>query len=307
MERGMDPQLSLWKWPVLLGGLIIIGLVFLLFYLYRKNSNSLSPKPSTLNPFSVWFFGIGWFFVALAPVSGITPINALIYEHWLYLPMVGFWFIAAFYLDKILDFFKNKNSIFYFLLSIFLVGYSVFFAAQAIKRNILWGKPIPFYEDILKYEPDSVRINNNLGNVYYNEGNVAKAEEFYGKAVAGEDVFPQPYFNLGSILQSRSDIFGAIQEYKKAIEVDPNFYYAYQNLASIYAQQGDLSNAALMLEKARELRPQDPRIYYNLGLVYFAQGKKELALDNLNSALKYSASDLQTSAEVKKLLEKLGK
>ncbi len=332
MERSMDPQLSLWNWPVLLGGLIVLGLIFLLFYLYpvrdrspqdgrsrafggavsngvyRKEPQSLTTnyQLQTTN-FRVWFFGIGWFFVALAPVSGITPINALIYEQWLYLPMVGFWFVVSYYLAELIVFLKNNHRrILSGILVAALAGYSVFFIAQSIKRNVLWGKPIPFYEDILKYEPDSVRINNNLGNMYYNEKNIAKAEEFYRKAVAEEDIFPQPHFNLGSILQARSDFFGAVQEYKKALEIDPNFYYAYQNLASVYAQQGDLNNAALMLEKAKELRPQDPRIYYNLGLVYLTQGKKDLALENLNSALKYSTSDPQISAEAKKLLEKLG-
>ncbi len=309
MERGMDPQLSFFKWPVLFGGMIIVGLIFLLIHLYRKGFRSLTTNYQLQNTnFRVWFFGIGWFFVALAPVSGITPINALIYEHWLYLPLVGFFFVASYYLAQLIAFLKNNHkSVPLGILITVLTGYFVFFGAQSIKRNILWGKPIPFYEDILKYEPDSVRINNNVGNMYYNEGNIAKAEEFYKKAVASEDIFPQPHFNLGSILQSKGDIFGAIQEYKKAIEVDPNFYYAYQNLASVYAQRGDLGNAALMLEKVKELRPNDPQVLYNLGLIYFTQGKRDLALENLNSALKYLTNDPQTSAEIKKMLEKLGK
>ena len=308
MERGMDPQLSLWNWPVLLGGLIILGLIFLLVYFYRKNSNSLNPKPHTLNPFSVWFFGVGWFFVALAPVSGITPINALIYEHWLYLPMIGFWFIAAFYLEKIFAFFKQrKQTIGYWLLAIGCVGFLSFFAAQSVKRNILWGNPIPFYEDILKYEPDSVRINNNIGNMYYNEGNIAKAEEHYRKAVAEEDIFPQPHFNLGSILQAKGDIFGAVQEYKKAIELDPGFYYAYQNLVALYAKQGDLTLAAENIEKLKQLRPNDARILYNTALIYATMGKRQLALENAQQGLNFVGSDQEIKVALEQLLASLKK
>lgn len=303
MERGMDPQLTFFKWPVLLGGLIVLGLIFLLVYFYRKERANSTQDSS----FKIWFFGIGWFFVALAPVSGITPINALIYEHWLYLPMIGFWFIVAFYLDKILHFLKNKNSIFYFLLSIFLIGYFAFFGAQAIKRNILWGKPIPFYEDILKYEPDSVRINNNIGNMYSNEGNFAKAEESYRKAVAEEDIFPQPHFNLGSILHARGDIFGAVQEYKKALEIDPNFYYAYQNLVALYAKNGELSLAAENIEKLKQLRPNDARILYNAALIYAAMGKRQLALENAQQGLDSVGSDQEVRAAFEQLLTGLGK
>ena len=308
MELGMDPQLSFWNWPVLLGGLIVLGLIFLLFYLYRRSSNSLNAKPYTLNPFSVWFFGIGWFFVALAPVSGITPINALIYEHWLYLPMVGFFFIISYYLSKLIIYLKNSRRIVPLgVLITLLAGYLVFFSVQSIKRNIIWGKPIPFYEDILKYEPDSVRINNNLGNMYYNEGNIAKAEESYRKAVAEEDIFPQPHFNLGSILQSKGDIFGAIQEYKKAIELDPNFYYAYQNLVALYAKNGELALAAENIEKLKQLRPNDAIILYNAALIYSAMGERKLALENAQHGLDYAGSDQEIRTALEQLLTSLGK
>ena len=308
MERSMDPQLSLWKWPVLLGGLIVLGLIILLFYLYRREPKSLTTnyQLQTTN-FRVWFFGIGWFFVALAPVSGIAPINALLYEHWLYLPMIGFWFIAAFYLVKLFDHLrKNRKPL--FIICVLLFGaYISFYAAQGVKRNILWGKPIPFYEDILKYEPDSVRINNNVGNMYYNEGNIAKAEEHYKKAVAEEDIFPQPHFNLGSILQSKDDIFGAVQEYKKAIELDPGFYYAYQNLVALYAKNGELILAAENIEKLKQLRPDNARILYNAALIYAAMGERKLALENAQQGLDSAGSDQEVVAALERLLTGLKK
>ena len=320
MERGMDPQLSFFKLPVSLGGLIVLGLIFLLFYLYRKEPKSLTTNyqprkgqwPSGLywlqtTNFRIWFFGIGWFFAALAPVSGITPINALLYEHWLYLPMVGFFFVAAFYLVKLFDHLRKNQKPLFVVCVLLLGAYFSFYAVQGVKRNILWGKPIPFYEDILKYEPDSVRINNNLGNMYYNEGNIAKAEEAYRKAVAEEDIFPQPHFNLGSILQSKGDIFGAVQEYKKAIELDQGFYYAYQNLVALYAKNGELILAAENVEKLKELRPNDARILYNAALIYAAMGEWKLALENAQQGLDSAGSDQEVRAALERLLTGLKK
>src|SRR3989338_8050468 len=91
MERSMTVHTSLLQWPVWLGVLIILFILSVLLWLYKKNHPD----------FKAWLFGWGWFFAALAPVSGITPINAVIYEHWLYLPMVGFWFVIAYYLSKL--------------------------------------------------------------------------------------------------------------------------------------------------------------------------------------------------------------
>ncbi len=299
MERGMDPQLSFWVWPVWFIFLLFLGLISWLIFLYRKGKN---------DDFRVWFFGASWFFIGLAPVSGITPINAILYEHWLYLPIIGFFFVISFYLDKILYFFKEKKKpILFWLIIILLLGYFVFFGAQSIKRNILWGKPINFYSDILKYEPDSVRINNNIGNFYFNQGETERALEFYQKAVATEDIFPQPHFNLGSILQSKGDIYGAIQEYEKAIKIDPNFYYPYYNLVTIYARQGSFKKASDYVTKLDELKPNDSRVLYNAALIYAAEGNFDLAVQKAEEGLVYVGSDQEVKNALEKFLAKFTK
>ena len=256
----------------------------------------------------IWFLGVSWFFIALAPVSGITPINALMYEHWLYLPMVGFWLIVFFYLVKLFDYFRSKKFVIcHWSLVIGLIAYFSFFGYQSIQRNIVWGKPIEFYKNILTYEPKNVRINNNLGNQYFNRGDMKQAEFYYRKAVESEGAFAQPHFNIGSILQSRGDIKGAIAEFNKAIEIDPSFYYPYQNLAVIYAQQGDFAKTVINIEKLKMLIPSNPRVYYNSALVYMALNDREKAIADLKEGLKYSSVDFETGRLIEDLIQKLQK
>ncbi len=309
MERNLSVDTSFFQWPVWLVGLAVLGLVWWLIFLYRRSlrSRNLEPRTYNLAPFQIWFFGVGWFFVAMLPVSGIVPINAIMYEHWLYLPLIGLFAFAGFYLDKLLSFAKSKKLFLFYLLVIILVAYFAFFAVTSIKRNILWGKPVEFYNDILKYNPTSIRILNNLGNTYSAQGDLKNAADVYQRAISSPDGnnFAQPYYNLGNIYRDMGNTDKAIEEYKNAIEVDPNFPFAYQNLAVIYANRGDLNNAAKMLEKVKKLKPYDARVYYNLGLIYVVQNKRDLGLENLNSALKLSSNDPQTNAEVRKVLEKL--
>ena len=311
MERSMTVHTSLLQWPVWFGTLIVALIVIAGVILYRKenykNGGNSKRFGFGISDFRMWAFGWGWFFIALAPVSGVTPINAVIYEHWLYLPMIGFWFIVSFYLVELLDYFKKTRKPLFILCALLVVAYASFFGLQSVKRNILWGNPAEFYKDILKYEPESVRINNNLGNLYYDKGDLIGAEEFYRKAAEAGDVFPQPHFNLGSILQSQGDTFGAIKEFEKAIELDPSFYYPYQNLAVIYAQQGDFLKAAKNIEKLKLLISNNPRVYYNSALVYLALNDKKKALEDLQVGLKYSISDPQTGKLIKELIRRLQK
>ncbi|OGN02500.1 MAG: hypothetical protein A2655_02125 [Candidatus Yanofskybacteria bacterium RIFCSPHIGHO2_01_FULL_43_42] len=317
MERSMVVHTSLFQWPVWLGATIIAILLYCLIVMYKKERfNNVTIQQSegatirqfnnvTIFPFRIWLFGTGWFFIGLAMVSGITPINALIYEHWLYLPMVGFWLIASFYLIKLFDFLKSKNLIFRGLLLTGLLAYLLFFGYQSVQRNVLWGNPVEFYKDILKYEPDSIKINNNLGNRYFNQGDMDRAEFYYRKAVGSGNDFAQPHFNIGSILQSRGDIEGAIAEFNKAIEIDPGFFYPYQNLAVIYAQRGDFIQTVINIEKLKLLLPGNPRVYYNSALVYVALNNKEKALIDLNEGLKYSSVDPETGKLIAELIRQL--
>lgn len=292
MERSMTVHTSLFQWPVWLGTLIVFGILTTLYCLYKNRHPD----------FKIWLFGWGVFFISLGPVSGITPINALIYEHWLYLPMVGFWLIVSYYFVKLFDYLiKNKNVVGRWSLVVGLAIYLSFFAYQSIQRNILWGDRLNFYLDIIKYEPDSVRINNNVGNIYYNKKDVENAEKYYKIAASGEGTFAQPYFNLGTILQFRGDIDGAIKLYEKAIEIDSNFYYPYQNLAFIYAQRGNLTKSKENIEKLKTLIPNNPRVYYNSALIYLALNDKKKALEDIETGLKYSYLD----PEIGKLLEEL--
>lgn len=296
MEREVDIHTSFFQWPVWASALILVGFVGLLVYFYRRRSSV----------FPLWFFSLGWFFISLGPVSGITPINAQLYEHWLYVGLIGPTALAGWYVVRLLDCLHSRK-VFYGCVCAGLIAYGSFFSVQSIRRNIIWGKPIEFYKDILKYDPTSVRIHNNLGNTYFNMGDNDNAEAEYWKAVAIEDIFPQPHYNLAGILESKGDAYGAIKEYQKAIEIGPTYYYALQGLASLYAKQGDLKKAAETVEQLKKLRPSDARVFLGAGLIYEALHNYNLALQNARDGLSYAESDAKTKSELEALVVRLKK
>lgn len=312
MERDLPISTSLFQWPVWLAVLVILVIIALLFLLYQKqfkdkhNSTTLMPQSKI---FSVWFFFWAWFFAALAPVSGIIPINALMYEHWLYLPLAGFFTLAGFYLVKLLEILRKKNLVIFSLLIFVFAFYFGFFAVASIKRNIAWGNPVTFYEDILKYNSQSTRVLNNLGNLYSEKKELDKAAEIYKKAIENQkdNPFAQPYYNLGNIYRDQGKINEAISEYKKAIGVDPRFSFAYQNLAVVYASRGELRDAASMLEKYKELKPADLRVYYNLALIYTADNDLKKAVDNLNFGLNSVSGEEEVKRQMATLLKKISR
>lgn len=294
MERDFSVFTSLFQWPVWLGFLVVIGILYLTFKFFEKERT--------------WFFSWLWFFVALGPVSGLIPINAFIYEHWLYLPLIGLSTLAGFYIDKLFQLTVNKKQLTAVIL-VSLIAYFSFFVVQSVKRNILWGKPIEFYEDILKYSPSSVRILTNLGNFYFEGGNIVKAVEFYERAVETPDgkSFAEPYFNLGNVYRDSGEIDKAIGQYQKAIEVNPLFPFAYQSLAELYVnEKQDLFSGIETLEKLKKIQPGNPRVYYNLGLIYLAISNVESAIENFELGLDLaSGRDKEVETAILEILNRI--
>ncbi len=302
MERSVPLATSLAQWPVIGGVSVIVSILIILTLLYRHERR----QQVGLSSFRIWFFGWSFFVIWLTPSSGIIPVNALLYEHWLYVSLIGFFTVVAFYLDTLIDWLNHRDDAVFKTLIFGGCGLVIIALGWiSIQRNILWGNPVAFYRDILRYEPDSVRIHNNLGNTYFDMGDHDRAAEQYQEAIKSEDIFPEPHFNLGAILAERNDDAGAIAQFEQAIKLDPNFHYPYQSLAVIYAKEGNFTKAEYYAQKLIVLRGQDPRVYYNLALVQIAEKKLKDALATLQTGLPYADRDPQARTAIEDLIKQL--
>jgi hypothetical protein len=290
MERDTIVHTSLFQFPVWIS-LIVLPLI--LWIIVRDFSKT-----------RLWFFAWGIFFVSLAPTSGIIPINALIYEHWLYFALAGIATLASWHAVRLWEA-AGPQRILKGVLVMLGIGYVVFLSVQTVRRNLLWGDTKAFYLDILFYEPTNVRVLNNLANYESDHGSIAEAEELYWRAVKADDVQPAPYYNLGNILRDRQDYAGALELYKKALAADPTFPYAYSNIAWVYGQQGNLSGALEAMQALHKLQPLNVGALYNIGIILKAMGRREEAKTNLLEALRLAAGDPGMTTQCQEALQGL--
>lgn len=86
----------------------------------------------------------------------------------------------------------------------------------------------------------------------------------------------QIYFRLGNIYFDAGDLSRAEYAYKRAIEEDPRHAAAHHNLGVVYRRQGKIGLSVKMLKKARrlellhprrvELSPEEKRALLRMGL-----------------------------------------
>ena len=227
------------EWDVIAGGLLVGFMLFFAFKYWRT-------KP--------WIsFGVGWFFIAIAPASNVlVPINAVLYEHFLYMPMIG---IALITVHLSLDW-AQKRRIIPTLLKIFAV-IMVLFCAVNIHRNLDWRTSIGFYEQLVTYRPDDYRVINNLGMEYANKGIFDKALAVYLKAIALDPQNPVAYHNIAGTYRDTGHIPLALENFQKAIELNPNFIFTYRSLAELYWRLGQYEQCKENLLQILRIDPTD--------------------------------------------------
>jgi tetratricopeptide (TPR) repeat protein len=297
MDRSIELYSTLFSGFLPLLSLIFICALAYLLYFLQKNNKS--------NDFKIWLFGITWFFICLGPASGVIPINGILYEHWLYFALIGPAVIFVSYLVRIWGYAKIHKTAKY-ILAILLLSYGIFLGIQTIRMNMLWGNPIEFYKNILKYEPDSVRINNNLGTEYYNLKDYDNAFKYYQAAATEKSAVAQPFHNLAELYKMKGQTDLAIENYNNALGIDPNYYPSIEKLIEIYASKGNFTSALELLEKLKIIRPDDPEVYYNSALLYEFIGDKEKAIMDSTKAIDLSKeTDSAVYKNAKDLLDRL--
>jgi len=275
MERSVEIATSMFSLSVVAGGAIFFGLIFLAVAYVKR--------------FPILSFGILWFFISLFPTSNlIVPINGLLYEHWLYLPMIGIFLCFVW-----LGMFVVKKTVFRRGFLIIFVLFLVFLGALTVSRNKVWRNPIIFYQQTLKYAPNSYRVINNLGMAYADIGDYQQAEETYKMAIALDGYNPVAYHNLGNTYKAIGKKQLAEECFLIAIEKNPDFSFSYKALAQLYFEDQEYWKARKILEKYLNRTSSKTDVLSLLAQIAVKEGNLNAALFYLEVALKIETKNQQ--------------
>ncbi len=157
-DYALKPITSLLHGEALLGGLIILILLYLLIRL-RKTLPFLS-------------LAIVWFLVTYLPISNIVPIGNLFSQRYMYIPSVGFFVLLGFCFGKLIE---NKES--QKLIAIFLILLIILWGRSTILRNQYYRDDISLWFYTAKHPLASPRAHLVLGQYYIRAGNLNLAKE----------------------------------------------------------------------------------------------------------------------------------
>ena len=291
---------SIVEFPTLISFLFLAGILYSAKHYFSK--------------YRLLAFPIFWFFVTLLPESSFIPRPFVIFEHRLYLPLVGY----SIFLVCGLYYLLGKNSIKMMVVILMII---VFFnSILTFQRNKIWANEITLWTDTVDKSPHEARPNYSIGLYYYKlgnftqstlnynkaleinpdyiaayvnrginydqEGNFVSALSDFNKAIEINPNVPEAYYSRGETYTKQKDLPQALFNFNKAIEINPDYVEAYINRGSIYTMQGNFTEALSNYNKSIEINPNYAEAYYNRGCVYHKQGDLTQALNNYNEAIK---------------------
>ena len=162
---------------------------------------------------------------------------------------------------------------------------SLYRKAVEYQKAMKWQKAIATYNELLRIEPMSAEVYNNIGVCYEKQGQVKMAAKSYEKAISINPRFYPSYNNLGIIYYRLKNFDKARAAYEQALQLNPGNSQSEVNLALVYERlrRGELARRTL--ERVLTNDPENSEAHYNLARMLEEQGQNEKALTHYRQFL----------------------
>ncbi|MDX2195809.1 MAG: tetratricopeptide repeat protein [Cytophagales bacterium] len=195
-------------------------------------------------------FSMLWFSIFLGPSISFVFADSGRYdylEHRIYLPALGFIILmneiirAFFVVEDRQKYFK----FFQYGLGAMVVAYS----GVTIVHSLHFKNPENFWKKAIEGAPLSSQVYRGMGKVYYDAGDLPKAEVNFMSAVSLNRAEVNTISDLGKAYENKNDLESAMRCYMKTLSVDSNNVMFLTDMARIHEKKGDMAGAEKYYKK----------------------------------------------------------
>ena len=162
------------------------------------------------------------------------------------------------------------------------------------------------YVKTMEYSLDFAGSPHNIGNLWSKLGAPAKAEDYYRRSLAVDDLFFPAKANLALLLNGQGRSAEAEKLFREILAAYPENAEAAYSLGLLLAERGNLPEAAGFLAKAAEGMPRDPRVHYNAGLALARAGRDAEAERMLRRAVELRPVEPGAALRIRPVLPRTG-
>jgi tetratricopeptide (TPR) repeat protein len=236
-----------------------------------------------------WFFVFAYFLAALLPVLGFVETTfsrySFVVDHFQYLASMGAMALIGAGLCRLANFIIPQKML---LQSGLCAGVLVILGVLSWNRaSAFENEKLLWTDELVKY-PNCSLGHSNLGDAYFQEGNVDEAIDQFQKALEIDPHFGKTHYNLGVAFFQKGQVNEAIEQYHEALKINPNDALAHNNLGNAIAKEGKSDESKAEFEKALEINPNYAEAHNNLGNFLLQKGRVDEAVAQFQKALEIS-------------------
>lgn len=245
----------------------IAGLVVFLIWLRRR-------QPAVV----FWCFA---FLLLLLPTSSVVAVADPMFEHRLYLPMLGLAGASGCLFHWA---FSRQRAA-----SLALCALALVLAAGATwQRNRDWSSEASLWQSAARRSPNKYRPHYNLGTVLLTT-EPARAAEHLRRALQLEPGSFDAWHNLGEALARSEQTAGAIEAWRQGLRLFPDSIKLHLALGALHSRRREYQLARQHLLEAVRLDERSAAGFYQLALLFFRFGM-------LDEAARYAERSLELDA-----------
>jgi tetratricopeptide (TPR) repeat protein len=221
-------------------------------------------------------FAILFYILNLILVLQFFPVgSAVIADRYAYLPLIGPFFIAGWFVQLLID--KNKGKI-SLLLGIIMGIIILSFVIISRNQAATWKDGVTLWDRAIKACP-SGKAFTNRGLIYKDEGKTQEAFEMYSKAISLDK------FESDALINRANIFFNQKQYLSQCIGVEPLNDKAFANRGAAFLAIGKVDSALVDLNRTIEINPMTQNGYKNRGMLFLMTNQYQNAIRDYSKHL----------------------
>jgi Flp pilus assembly protein TadD len=253
--------------------------------------------------------GLGWFLIALSPVSGIIQTGEqAIADRYMYVGLVGLTIAAVWAGADLARTGTFQRRVMMVLCAIVLGGW----AGLAKQQTTTWKDSEALWRHALRVSSPNYRAETKLAEALRDKGALDEALAHYYKAIdllpddspVGEAILRN---GLGVIMTSKGDFASSANQFDQATVLHPTFAEAWSNLGAALSQLGNATRAEEAFRNALKIEPESYESHYGLGRLLMSQHRLGEAEAEFTVALRLNPTLAPALAQLGVVLASLGR
>jgi tetratricopeptide (TPR) repeat protein len=252
--------------PVIAAALLLAALAYAGYCLFKVNRKM---------GFWMIFFWIGLF-----PVSQIIPQILMMYEHYLYMPIIGVAALVGYGAIRLRDRLGGARAvILYAALLLWLLALS----ATSFQRVPVWKDSLALFTDATAKSPSGSRIWQMLGEVHRSLGNNEAARVAFERSLELKPVSTDALWSLAQFHTENGELDRGNDYLQRLLKINPEYVMGWATLGNQYLARKNYRKAGEMYNRALALQPDALEVRHLLGKLAVIENKYDEARSHFNA------------------------